>query len=573
MMDNDRFEHLIKRKRKRHSTYSAVDPCLGFYPPTFSEPSAVEIPSLLSHENSVQELQLDPTDMERSAKKPRTYARKRPIDDPDTEQEASPALLKRRRRSNPLLIHSPPPEQSNIRPPKSRRRRHPLAQRLLHAAVLSGVDPVDSLIEPDPNAPLPTRRPLQFQAETESLTTSPPGTKRRPSWGLVDPHKSSSSIRTASFISRKERETLTPRENYKPLTRWPSRPNLKTTKKKNLDYGPAKKKTSTTDMQYQRRPLTFVPIQKSDLLLSRPGSGFPQARDPTPDKVKSRHAIRPPLIPVFAASQSISAPPAKSPPIDSINQPRSPTTATHSTNMNPPRTSIPQIQIPSAPTAPVSSPGPEPSSSDFNAPAPIVLCPATSPAPITSQANTPAHIVPPTDPLLAPERPSDRPSVLNLHPINNHPKNTFNPLSRSMSNKPAKPLSSFFDEFLETVRAATSATQHQQTQMNNLPPRSVFLYVAVQCLSAAIQTYRYRDVEEDDVFDEWTSRAAPAPEEEEKIGIGESWLSRGGPLSPDLLVALRPSQYQVTLSQLSPPSSSRAGALRNAMAGLRAFYG
>lgn len=209
-----------------------------------------------------------------AAIKSRTYARQPARIEPDTEQDTSPPPKRIRKKANLLRIDSPPPEEPHshhTRPLKSNRiqDRRPLAKRLLHAAVLSGVDPVDSLIEPDPDALLPTRRPLQFQAHNPES----PCTKQRR-------HTSSSTMRSASFISRKETETLLPRRNYKPLTRWPSRPNLgkNNSKKRKHDSESALVKNSKTfsfgSSIDTRRPLTFVPIQKSELLLSHRNPGL-----------------------------------------------------------------------------------------------------------------------------------------------------------------------------------------------------------------------------------------------------------------------------------------------------------
>ncbi|KAJ3878226.1 hypothetical protein F5051DRAFT_452421, partial [Lentinula edodes] len=323
-MNCNRLEHTIKRRRMRHD---AIDPCLGFYPSVLAHvattAAAVAVsqttPGMYTNtwynftppQNEKRKIEeelprIDATPGQLDASKPepaavipekrpksesnkrkdgkrlRTYAKqqrqKQPKNDVDTgsgqETSLSPPPIKGRFKHNPMRIHSPA-DKTDVYSRVNRKRRRPLADCLLQAAVLSGVNPVDSLIEPDPSAPPPTRKPLQFEIPDFLRHTPESQPKRRPSWTLVDPHRTTS-IRTASFASGREKQTLAPSSlnpTLKPLTGWStstfSRPSKE--KKNEAAFKHAKFRASSskvnTEVRYgSRRPLTLIPIEQSELL-------------------------------------------------------------------------------------------------------------------------------------------------------------------------------------------------------------------------------------------------------------------------------------------------------------------
>ncbi|KAJ4500785.1 hypothetical protein C8R41DRAFT_808928 [Lentinula lateritia] len=306
--------------------HDAIDPCLGFYPSVsahvaanatatavprttpgvYTNTSYDLTPSQNRKRKTEEELpridatptgQLDATKPEpatvipenrlnpesnkrRDVKRPRKYAKQRqkqPKNDVDTgsEQETplSPPPIKGRFEHDPMRIHSPA-NKTDVHSRVKRKRRRPLANCLLQAAVLSGVNPVDSLIEPDPSAPPPTRKPLQFEIPDFLRHTPESQLKRRPSWTLVDPHRTTS-IRTASFASVREKQTLAPSSlnpTLKPLTGWStstfSRPSMEKKNEaasKHARIRASSSKVNTKVRYGSRRPLTLVPIEKSEL--------------------------------------------------------------------------------------------------------------------------------------------------------------------------------------------------------------------------------------------------------------------------------------------------------------------
>jgi hypothetical protein len=78
-------------------------------------------------------------------------------------------------RSHPVVLSSAPHDSPPKKPKRKRKQRtgKAIKERLLEAALLSGVDPVNDLLDTDPRS---DRRPLQFQKMTTNYHTPP----RRP---------------------------------------------------------------------------------------------------------------------------------------------------------------------------------------------------------------------------------------------------------------------------------------------------------------------------------------------------------------------------------------------------------
>ncbi|KAJ4494907.1 hypothetical protein C8J55DRAFT_576796 [Lentinula edodes] len=646
--------------------HDAIDPCLGFYPSVLAHvatnAAAVAVPQTTPgmHTNTwydftppqngkrkiEEELpRIDATPGQLDASKPepatvipekrpksesnkrkarkrlRTYAKqqqKQPKNDVDTgsEQETSlsPPPIKGRFKHNPMRIHSPA-DKTDVHSRVKRKRRRPLADCLLQAAVLSGVNPVDSLIEPDPSAPPPTRKPLQFEIPDFLRHTPESQLKRRPSWTLVDPHRTTS-IRTASFASGREKQTLAPSSlnpTLKPLSGWStsafSRPSKE--KKNEAAFKHAKIRVSSskvkTEVRYgSRRPLTLVPIEQSELLENKI---TPRVSSLPKESLKlTSHVIGtgiatktspPPLTLINVLTKD-------TPVIKSTNQASSPAHLPQASHLDL-ASEIDNIGF-------NTDPDPELKPSAAVAPLAYVSIPPSPKLIEELQVspllqNLPALILDPTlpsVPLLA----SLASAFNTLGEVQHSSSNSFSSpisstttkspsvstpsrpdtISPDLSTKPAKPLSSFFDEFLETVRVATSASQRHQ-KVNVLPSirrerlvssrkagQGIDLSNAPQLhVSADIQVQSHpRDEAGDYKFDERALRTTSKVESEHAElkydSYSQEMHNSPSMTTRDLLAVLQPSQFQIILPPLSPTPASQPNSIRSSMSGLRAFY-
>ncbi|KAJ3757419.1 hypothetical protein EV360DRAFT_84025 [Lentinula raphanica] len=582
-MECPKIQRSSKRKRTRHDILNAFGPSLSAQADTRSVAPALTDSILYQRTGANQ--QQDHEDQstprirfrpEQSAlpseepgpvpfsihKKLRTYARKRrkriqdDNDSRDFSEEMSPSestpVGKRQKKSNVLRINSPV-EEADARPQPHGQRKRALADRLLQAAVLSGVDPADSLIEPNPNAPAPTRKPLQFTIP-DYLYDTPPESKlkRRSSWNLVDPRRSTS-IRTASFDSSKERKLSRGNSILKSLTEWPTRtlphPSKKRTREELCKEGTVipKAKCNTNTGFGSRRPLVLVTIEKSELLhqrsvrrmsrlvlhpficldifhsdnhldLSRPS---PQVNSNEVDD--STFAGPRPLSFVNASTKTMSVTDR------SIQQPiptqsssymasaqLSPSPPQTKSNFGPVSECATDTPIVSVDVRIFSSPKPTKVVPPLGLQVPTDFAPcSTLPVPAAPCAST---LVLAPYPHLATDVPSVNTQLTkNFHtsPTPSRPDQTAGVASQSTSKKPAKPLSSFFDEFLETIRAADSAKERvapSNPQRRSVNPtraeRTPKITKALQSDGSSTEgqssTYLRHD-DCNDTFDDWSS--------------------------------------------------------------------
>ncbi|KAJ3933398.1 MAG: hypothetical protein NXY57DRAFT_1037654 [Lentinula lateritia] len=647
--------------------HDAIDPCLGFYPSVsahvaanatatavprttpgvYTNTSYDLTPSQNRKRKTEEELpridatptgQLDATKPEpatvipenrlnpesnkrRDVKRPRKYAKQRqkqPKNDVDTgsEQETplSPPPIKGRFEHDPMRIHSPA-NKTDVHSRVKRKRRRPLANCLLQAAVLSGVNPVDSLIEPDSSAPPPTRKPLQFEIPDFLRHTPESQLKRRPSWTLVDPHRTTS-IRTVSFASVREKQTLAPSSlnpTLKPLTGWststfsrPSKEKKNEAASKHARIRASSSKVNTKVRYGSRRPLMLVPIEKSELLenkITRRVSSLPkESLNLTSHVIGTGIATKtspPPLTLINVLIKEDTSV------IKSTNQASSPSHMPQASHLDL-ASEIDNIGF---------NTNPDPELKPNSAAVAPLACVSIPPSPKLIEElqvspllqNLPALILNPTLPSV-PSLASLTSAFNTLGEVQHYSFNEFlspisststkfhsvstpsrpDTISADSSKKPAKPLSSFFDEFLETVRVATSASQHHQ-KVNVLPSirrerlgssrkgeQRIDLSNAPQPhVSAGIQAQSHpRDEAGDYIFDEWALRTTSKVESEHVELKNDSQEIHNSPLmtTRDLLAVLQPSQFQITLHSLSPTPVSQTNSIRSSMSGLRAFY-
>ncbi|KAF5391577.1 hypothetical protein D9757_002389 [Collybiopsis confluens] len=460
---------MIQRRRRRRT---AVDPCLGFYTQeaTDEEPvRAQESPKVLPSPPA-EPVQSNTI---KSVTRPRTYAKKHLKRTAIPESELSSPPLLKRRKPNPLRVDSPP---DKVAP---RRRRPALAERLLQAAVVSGVDPTESLIEPNPNAPIPTRKTLHFQVSgpfDKFRRRSPKESK------LVDPRTSSRFLRTASFISSREKKTLLPpKQQYKPLIHWSA--NSSRSNQSGSRTAITARSKSNKNFQSKRNPLKLVPVHQSELVNREPyrtlGHGVRSASIFRSTSIYEKPLLMSTSVRKYAPPEnaicpgSVASPSLTVPVAATLNDPTKynglSATASHEKFLVPPEAM------------------PEPLSDAIDSTFPCVL---------TINQETPIATTPEQSLLLFPSPSSPLPSAFyptalraNQLPLDNalpnsfasasnHATNTYRPsqVEHSLntfqspfgspdrsSQRPSKPLPSFFGEFLETVRAATSKRQRQKS--------------------------------------------------------------------------------------------------------------
>ncbi|PBL03515.1 hypothetical protein ARMGADRAFT_1157620 [Armillaria gallica] len=238
----------IRRKRKRY----AVDPCLGFYatpePPVKTEPASNALPTSPD---------LCPKVEERIPS---------PIASPTLEQQvtvhdfltttAAKTWAKRYRSKRRArdMEYAPSPEKAQRRGSKKG-----VGQRLLQAAVATGVEPSDSFMQDIVDASV-TRRPLQFQVAADDGKSS-----SRRQWSLVDPKKTTPFHRGTSFAPKTIRSDADGPARVKPrqpLTQWHTI-NHRSPAKEPL----ARSKSRVKFLQCP--PLSFIPLHAAEESYSR----------------------------------------------------------------------------------------------------------------------------------------------------------------------------------------------------------------------------------------------------------------------------------------------------------------
>ncbi|KAK0193870.1 hypothetical protein F5146DRAFT_1032904 [Armillaria mellea] len=249
-MENEGRDFVVRRKRKRY----AVDPCLGFYatpePPVKTEPISNALPISPSLRPKVEERIPSP------------------IASPTMEQQVSvhdfltttaaktwaKRYRTRRRARDPEL--APSPEKAQRRGSKKS-----VGQRLLQAAVTTGVEPSDSFMQDIVDA----RQPLQFQVVVDDGKS----TNRRRQWSLVDPKKTMPFPPGASFAPKTKLGPvrIKPRQ---PLTQWHTINHGLPTKEPL-----ARSKSRIELLQYP--PLSFIPLHVAEESYSR-NKGQPRSR-------------------------------------------------------------------------------------------------------------------------------------------------------------------------------------------------------------------------------------------------------------------------------------------------------
>ncbi|KIM80485.1 hypothetical protein PILCRDRAFT_89709 [Piloderma croceum F 1598] len=243
-------DFIINKRRKRTH---AVDPCLGFYPishssttpQTFTKQSSIstvhdvppiatlspalffnavpdsahslsEVEDTSSNENhEVVEVVTVDEFLRRSAEKKPTKnygRRKRRVVDLTSDSELEEPSSSSAPRPNP-------PNRKNIKRIQPSRKKAKLAGRLVRAAVLAHVDPIESLRRRrDSNIGEFTRQPLQFVNETHSPVKI---TSRGRTATLVDPRKIAPFHEPYSFAHRSQSPVMNTRKQ-KPVTKWKS---------------------------------------------------------------------------------------------------------------------------------------------------------------------------------------------------------------------------------------------------------------------------------------------------------------------------------------------------------------
>ncbi|SJL09735.1 uncharacterized protein ARMOST_13116 [Armillaria ostoyae] len=247
-MENEGRDFVVRRKRKRY----AVDPCLGFYatpePPVKTEPIPNAPPTSPA---------LHPTVEERTPS---------PIASPTMEQQVSVhdflttsaaktwAKRYRSKRRARDMEYAPSPEKAQRRGSKKS-----VGQRLLQAAVATGVEPSDSFMQDIVDASA-TRRPLQFQVVADEGKSS-----NRRQWSLVDPKKTTPFPRGTSFAPKTKRSDADDPVRVKPrqpLTQWHT-----------INHGsPTKEPLARTKSRvklFQCPPLSFIPLHAAEESYSR----------------------------------------------------------------------------------------------------------------------------------------------------------------------------------------------------------------------------------------------------------------------------------------------------------------
>ncbi|KAK7050902.1 hypothetical protein VNI00_005014 [Paramarasmius palmivorus] len=560
---------VVRRKRKRH----AIDPCLGYYhvqppdpdpkmfcdaqisvPENFPEPSSesLELPPIAvlqepmtSSDGEQFDLQspsntVEPVTVEaflRAAprngqeKAGRKHARKythpagvstsRCMDEEPDNPRPPKHRYNRTCPSSPSSTEGTPvdqlfddeaPSNASVKP-----KRKPLAQRLLQAAIASDANPVDSLVNDASRSPNQIRSLTLIPTKTESKT---PG--RRRLWTLTDPRKPVQITRDTSFIT--QHDTTMER---KPLTRWPTRCQTsgvqKSLKRKGKRNGVVR--ASETKNLTICKPLPFVPLHEAESSYAARRGPPKKASKETPNQP----AKPPPLI--MALVDILSTTQVKKPVTVVTPKPLSPRFSD---------LSLPTLQNYASRNEPVEKPD-----VNFSTNASEVVLRPHSPELLESALPLP---------LLMSAQPSIPTNDLQSLPASEEPSTTV------PDKKLPKPLSSFLDQFFETAKHAQSFSHSPPRPRNATHPKR--------------QTRVRRPTPP---LDDTVSHTTPEESNFADVIFMHDDDRDLYPLverlpSPDLMEALKPSQYQIHLSSSPVEVPRRPVSVRRSMAGLRAFY-
>ncbi|THV07365.1 hypothetical protein K435DRAFT_331442 [Dendrothele bispora CBS 962.96] len=311
----------MNRRRRRSQ---AVDPCLGFYPTspqiktTYDNPREITSPASEDHK---AELPLAPTlqyqPITITTIPEQTTQETADVEVTSKESAKDPDMIsvdkflksyrcrkrnKRKRRvqnDDDETSYSPGPKYNGRSAKRTRqqarKQKLPLAERLLRASIRCDGDPIDELV----NAEVASSRPtLRFAPELASQSIK----NNRRKWTLVDAHAAPSM--TASFSSSRERHSVVPTTDLKPLSKWPSvchssrlalsdTRNHKEIREPRLPELPKNKRkpavTGKTSVRVSKYPpLNFVPLHEERFSKAL-GSSI------KPDKAKDMSASAPSL--------------------------------------------------------------------------------------------------------------------------------------------------------------------------------------------------------------------------------------------------------------------------------------
>ncbi|KAK0223317.1 hypothetical protein IW262DRAFT_816032 [Armillaria fumosa] len=386
-MDNEGGDFVVRRKRKRY----AVDPCLGFYA-TPESPVKTELSNALPVSPA-----LHPKVEEHIPS---------PIASPAMDQQISvheflttTAAKTWAKRYRSKYRARDMEYALSLEQPQRGGSKKSVGQRLLQAAVETGVEPSDSFMQDIVDATT-TRRPLQFQVVADDDRKS----SNHRQWSLVDPKKTTPFPRGTSFASKTKQSDMNGPVRVKlrqPLTQWHTINHRPPTKE------PLARSKSPVKL-LQCPPLSFIPLRVAEELYSR-----------NKNQVKSRPTRLPPEIGRESLTFVEESLPQKLLPAHTASDKR----VLDKNQQNYPETPLPKILF----------------SPDLQADIRDDSCSSSR---ISSQ------------PLL-----SDDPSISPAFPI-----------ATDNNTQTMRPLASFLESFLETVR---TATQMQECQNLSRPSTGV----------------------------------------------------------------------------------------------------
>ncbi len=226
-----------------------MDPCLGFYatpePPVKTEPVSNALPTSPALHPKVEERIPSPI------ASPTVEHQVSVHDFLTTTAAKTWAKRYRSKRRARDIEYAPSPEKAQRRGSKKS-----VGQRLLQAAVATGVEPSDSFMQDIVDA----RRPLQFQVVTDDGKSS-----NRRQWSLVDPKKTTPFLRGTSFAPKTKRSDADGPARVKPrqpLTQWHTINHRSPAKE------PLARSTSRVKL-LQYPPLSFIPLHVAEESYSR----------------------------------------------------------------------------------------------------------------------------------------------------------------------------------------------------------------------------------------------------------------------------------------------------------------
>ncbi|KAG7089492.1 hypothetical protein E1B28_011172 [Marasmius oreades] len=451
----------------------------------------------------------------------------------------------------------------------NRQKKVSFAQRLLQAAVVSEVDPIDVLLPEADGVEL--RNSLSFITEKypNQVETQAPYRSKRRRWSLIDPRKRDSGQRRfCSFSSR------TNGGETKPLTRWLT--EISTTSNGDEDcrsvskktevetakvlqrVGKKRKKNSTVDLRQPQTqtPLSFVPLQEAESRLMDRKKRKDQLISKDGVSSGKRNTLDLTMVP------TLSKPTPSSPLSDA---------ATHSDSSHTRHIiqSLLQPACPQSPTAATDSAPPvSPAHDHENEHTQQNSIPAHAPAALLTPvvlSIAPPFLPPVAATILGINRSSTgldsnrsmqiqgSLSAIPLPPstLSSPSPETQMPLPRFL---PHRPLSSYFDEFFKTAK---DVNHNQDTEPVRTRRRGRQQPTVTTSSRSGLTTKSTEPM-----FDnsELVPRIEPEPEPD--MDVLETIISRSS------------SQYEVILSGSPLPLPERRPntAVRRSMAGLRAFY-